>query len=279
MSAGGVEGDSRRSLRIAARDRAPRPRRRRGVLASPTADVGGVLALHGFTGVPHRCAASPRRWPEPACTSRCRGCPVTEPMSATCWRARWADWAGEVAAAYGRLAQRTGRIVIVGQSMGGSLALWTALHHPGSRPRADQPAHRAAAGRCPRDDRRLARRRHRDRPRHRQRHRRARGRRDRLPGTPLAPLISLLDDGLVAADRPLRRADDAAAAVHVAPGPRRRSEPERAPRQHLRRRRRPPLARTQLPRRHPGLRPPRHHRRRGRVRRAPHCVVETSGGG
>ena len=35
---------------------------------------------------------------------------------------------------------------------------------------------------------------------------------------------------------------------------------------HVRRRGRPSLARTQLPRRHPGLRPARHHRRRGRVR-------------
>ena len=50
---------------------------------------------------------------------------------------RWADWTGEVDAAYQRLAARTERIVVVGQSMGGSLALWTALQHPEvARPRA-----------------------------------------------------------------------------------------------------------------------------------------------
>ena len=60
---------------------------------------------------------------------------------------RWADWTGEVADAYERLDARTGRIVVVGQSMGGSLALWIAAaptDHP--RPGADQPAHRASAG-------------------------------------------------------------------------------------------------------------------------------------
>jgi len=42
----------------------------------------------------------------------------------------WADWTGEVEAAYRRLAARTDRIVVAGLSMGGSLTLWTAAHHP-----------------------------------------------------------------------------------------------------------------------------------------------------
>ena len=45
----------------------------------------------------------------------------------------WADWSGEAEAAYQRLAARTDRIVIAGLSMGGSLALWTALRHPDVR--------------------------------------------------------------------------------------------------------------------------------------------------
>ena len=49
-------------------------------------------------------------------------------------------------------------------------------------------------------------------------------------GTPLRQLLSLLDDGLVPMAGALRRADDAAAAVHVAPGPRRRPRRERVPR-------------------------------------------------
>jgi carboxylesterase len=42
----------------------------------------------------------------------------------------WADWTGEVEAAFQRLTARAGGIVVAGLSMGGSLALWTALQHP-----------------------------------------------------------------------------------------------------------------------------------------------------
>ena len=49
-------------------------------------------------------------------------------------------------------------------------------------------------------------------------------------GTPLRPLLSFIDDGLARDAGPLRRADDAAAAVHVAPGPRRRAGRQRVPR-------------------------------------------------
>jgi carboxylesterase len=43
----------------------------------------------------------------------------------------WDDWAGEAEAAYQRLARRPGeRVVVAGQSMGGSLALWLAARHP-----------------------------------------------------------------------------------------------------------------------------------------------------
>ncbi len=42
----------------------------------------------------------------------------------------WADWTAEVAQAYTSLAQRVDRVVVVGQSMGATLALWTALENP-----------------------------------------------------------------------------------------------------------------------------------------------------
>ena len=42
----------------------------------------------------------------------------------------WADWAAEVERAHLVLLQRTERVVVVGQSMGASLALWTALERP-----------------------------------------------------------------------------------------------------------------------------------------------------
>ena len=43
---------------------------------------------------------------------------------------RWADWSGEVEAAYQRLAERATSIVVAGLSMGGSLTLWIAGQHP-----------------------------------------------------------------------------------------------------------------------------------------------------
>lgn len=43
---------------------------------------------------------------------------------------RWADWVASVEAAWQTLAERTDRIAVAGLSLGGSLALHTALAHP-----------------------------------------------------------------------------------------------------------------------------------------------------
>ena len=60
----------------------------------------------------------------------------------------WADWTGEVDAAYQRLAERAERIVVAGLSMGGSLTLWTALAHPDARrPRVREPGDAARSRR------------------------------------------------------------------------------------------------------------------------------------
>jgi len=42
----------------------------------------------------------------------------------------WSDWTAEVTQAYSSLSQRVDRMVVVGQSMGATLALWAALEHP-----------------------------------------------------------------------------------------------------------------------------------------------------
>jgi carboxylesterase len=90
----------------------------------------GFLALHGFTGNP-----SSMRGVATALVGagfhvelpRLPGHGTTvEDMLTT----RWADWSGEVEAAYQRLAERTERIVAGGLSMGGSLTLWIGLEHP-----------------------------------------------------------------------------------------------------------------------------------------------------
>jgi carboxylesterase len=94
-----------------------------------TSDTG-VLALHGFTGSPssvrgiaEAMAAADLHVEAPRLPGH--GTDVADMLPT-----RWSDWVGEVATAHARLAERTDRIVAVGQSMGGSLALWTALHRP-----------------------------------------------------------------------------------------------------------------------------------------------------
>lgn len=100
--------------------------------AEPMSQTGrtgtGVLVLHGFTGNP-----SSVRGVAEAMTSldhhvelpRLPGHGTTiDDMVAT----RWADWTAEVTRAHAQLAARVDRVVVVGLSMGASLALWTALH-------------------------------------------------------------------------------------------------------------------------------------------------------
>lgn len=98
------------------------------IVAEPGA--AGVLALHGFTGNPSSMrgvaeafAAAGYHVELPRLPGH--GTSVAEMLTTT-----WADWSGEAEAAYQRLAARTDRIVVTGLSMGGSLALWTALRHP-----------------------------------------------------------------------------------------------------------------------------------------------------
>ena len=230
-----------------------------------------MLVLHGFTGNP----SSMRGLAEAMAGAgfhvelpRLPGHGTTvEDMMTT----GWADWAGEAEAAYARLAERTEHVVVAGLSMGGSLDAvdrpWPTRRSPALVVR--QPGDAAAAARRARPslDEVLA------------------AGTDVMPGIgsdiadpdahesayegmPLRPLLSFLDDGLAPIEdrygeltMPLllltSRED------HVVDARR-----QRVPRRALRRSGRPPLARAQLPRGHAGLRPRRHHPRRGRVRRA-----------
>ncbi len=90
----------------------------------------GALVVHGFTGNP----ASMRELAEAFAAAgyhvelpRLPGHGTTiEDMLTT----GWADWAAETEAAFERLAARTHRVVVAGLSMGGALTLWIAGHHP-----------------------------------------------------------------------------------------------------------------------------------------------------
>lgn len=102
--------------------------------AEPMSFIGsgdvGVLVLHGFTGNPgsmrglaDACAAAGHHVEMPRLAGHGT---VIEEMIPT----RWSDWTADVEAAWERLASRAGRIVVMGLSMGGSLTLWTGTRHP-----------------------------------------------------------------------------------------------------------------------------------------------------
>lgn len=91
-----------------------------------TNDVG-VLVLHGFTGNPismrglaDTMVAAGHSVEMPLLPGH--GTTIDDMLDAT-----WADWTAEVAAARDRLAERSGRIVVIGLSMGGALTLWSGL--------------------------------------------------------------------------------------------------------------------------------------------------------
>lgn len=91
-------------------------------------DVGtGVLVLHGFTGNPssmrlqaHGIAEAGHHVEQPRLPGH--GTSVDDMLTTD-----WSHWSGEALAAYDRLAERADRIVISGLSMGGTLTLFTGL--------------------------------------------------------------------------------------------------------------------------------------------------------
>jgi carboxylesterase len=103
---------------------------------SHTAAAGapGVLALHGFTGSPAAlrpvaAAFAAAGWHVELPLLPGHGT-VIDDMVPT----RWADWVAAVDCSRQHLSARTDRIVLVGQSMGATLALWAALATQPSAP-------------------------------------------------------------------------------------------------------------------------------------------------
>lgn len=98
--------------------------------ATAETDAAGVLTLHGFTGNPSSMRSVAEAFGAAGYHVELprlpgHGTTIDEMLTTT-----WADWAAEVEAAFQLLATRTERIVLVGLSMGGSLALAAALNHP-----------------------------------------------------------------------------------------------------------------------------------------------------
>lgn len=87
------------------------------------AALGGVLCIHGFTGTPFEMGYLGRRLSERGLVAVGPALPghVTTPaaLEATTWQ----DWYGGVERAFDDLRRRCDRVAVVGQSLGGLLAL------------------------------------------------------------------------------------------------------------------------------------------------------------
>lgn len=90
----------------------------------------GALVLHGFTGNPSSMRPLAEALHAGGFSVEMPLLPghgtVIEDMVAT----GWADWSGAAEDAFQRLAARVDKVVLVGLSMGGTLATWLAGRHP-----------------------------------------------------------------------------------------------------------------------------------------------------
>lgn len=101
--------------------------------AEPWSHTGGplgALCIHGFTGSPSSMRGIADAFAGAGFSVELPRLPghgtTVEDMITT----GWADWSGEVLAAYDRLTARCERVVAAGLSMGGALALWLAQQRP-----------------------------------------------------------------------------------------------------------------------------------------------------
>lgn len=90
----------------------------------------GALVIHGFTGCPQSMRGLAEAFAAAGFAVELPRLPghgtTVEDMATT----GWDDWSGAVEDAYRDLAGRCDRVVAAGLSMGGTLAVWLAAHHP-----------------------------------------------------------------------------------------------------------------------------------------------------
>ena len=98
--------------------------------SSSGASAPGALCIHGFTGNPGSMRGVAEAFAAAGFHVELPRLPGHGTHVDDMLPTGWADWTGEVEAAYRRLAERTDRIVVAGLSMGGSLTLWTGAQHP-----------------------------------------------------------------------------------------------------------------------------------------------------
>ncbi len=101
--------------------------------AEPFAATGGTdgaLVLHGFTGNPSSVRGVAEKLADAGLTVEAPLLPGHGTALEDLVPMRWSDWRDAAEEAYAGLAARTGRVAVVGLSLGGSLTCWLAEHHP-----------------------------------------------------------------------------------------------------------------------------------------------------
>jgi carboxylesterase len=101
--------------------------------AEPFAATGGAegaLVLHGFTGSPDSLRGVAEQLANLGLTVELPLLPGHGTEVADMLPTRWSDWSAAAERAYVDLAARCARVVVVGLSMGGTLACWLAERHP-----------------------------------------------------------------------------------------------------------------------------------------------------
>ncbi|HEX3333340.1 MAG TPA: alpha/beta fold hydrolase [Acidimicrobiales bacterium] len=97
---------------------------------SATGDTRGTLVLHGFTGNPQSMRGLALALADAGLTVEMPLLPGHGTDIADMVPTRWKDWCRAAEDAYTELAARSDAVAVVGLSMGGSLAVWLAEHHP-----------------------------------------------------------------------------------------------------------------------------------------------------
>jgi carboxylesterase len=97
---------------------------------SATGDARGALILHGFTGNPQSMRGLALAMTDAGFTVELPLLPGHGTDISDMVPTRWPQWCEAAVDAYAELSARCDAVVVIGLSMGGSLAVWLAEHHP-----------------------------------------------------------------------------------------------------------------------------------------------------